>query len=372
VARLDIVIVGAGIGGLTAALALQRRGHRVRLREQAAELGEVGAGVMMSPNATRVLIALGLGAGLAADGLTPRYTAVRDSRDGRELSRTEVGDAVAKRHGAPFYYIHRADLHRLLATAVLAGDPGCIALNAPVRDDAMPEADLVIGADGLKSRVRAHVAGNVPTLFTGNVAWRGLVPMERLRPEIRQPESIVWVGPGRHVVRYGVRGGTLMNYVALTERSAWQDEGWTVRSDVADVLKEFEGWHPDVVDIIRATPPDQCFKWGLFDRDPLPRWVKGRTVLLGDAAHPMLPFMAQGAAMAIEDGAVLATMLDKHADVDAALAAYERERLPRTAWVQQQSRANQHLYHGGKDGAAFDADRAVRASRLYDYDAFAA
>jgi salicylate hydroxylase len=163
-----------------------------------------------------------------------------------------------------------------------------------------------------------------------------------------------------------------MNYVALAEQTAWQDEGWSVRAEVADVLKEFDGWHPDVVDIIRNTPAETCFKWGLFDRDPLPRWVKDHIVLLGDAAHPMLPFMAQGAGMAIEDAGVLASVLARHASVDVALAAYESERLPRTAWVQQQSRQNQRLYHDGKAGAAFDDDRRLRAERLYDYDAFAA
>ena len=190
-----------------------------------------------------------------------------------------------------------------------------------------------------------------------------------MRPELLEPESFVFVGPRRHVVRYLLRGGTLMNYVAIAEHAAWESEGWSVRSTVAEVLAEFAGWHPDVVEILAATPQDACFKWGLFDHDPLPRWVDRRIALLGDAAHPMLPFMAQGAVMAIEDAAVLAREFGANRDALAALQAYEAARLPRASWVQLQSRQNARLYHDGSARQAFDADRALRAERLYDYDA---
>jgi salicylate hydroxylase len=370
--NLSVIVIGAGLGGLTAALALQRAGHRVKVHEQAPSLGEIGAGVMLTPNATRILIKLGLGDAIRSHGIVPAYTAVRDAISGRELSNVSIGDSLDRRHGAPYYHIHRADLHTVLSKAVLDADPDAIALGRPFTGAETYDCDLMIGADGIKSRVRSLVAGDVPTQFTGNVAWRGLVPMERLRPEIRQNEAIIWVGPKRHIVRYGVRGGAVMNYVALAEQEAWQDEGWNVRADVADVLKEFTGWHPDVVDILRNTPADACFKWGLFDRAPLPTWIKGNVVLLGDAAHPMLPFMAQGAATSMEDAAALTTILGRHPDLAGALKAYEVERLPRTAWIQQQSRANQKLYHDNKSGADFDEDRALRSQKLYDYDAFAA
>jgi salicylate hydroxylase len=364
---LKVTIAGAGIAGLTTALALQRAGHRVRVLEQAPSLGEVGAGVMLSPNATRVLFKLGLGAAIAAPSVKPAYTAVRDYRDGRELSRASLQSSS---DGMPFYYIHRADLHEILTKAVYANDPATVILSSPYSEELQLDCDLLVGADGIKSKVRSLVAEEVPTRFTGNVAWRGLVPMELLRPESRAPESIVWVGPGKHVVRYGVRNGTIMNYVALIEQKEWQEESWNTRADIRDILSVFVDWHPEVMDILEKTPKHSCYKWGLFDRDPLPRLAKGRAVLVGDAAHPMLPFMAQGAAMSIEDAGALTTLLGHHTTIEVALAAYDAERLPRTSWVQQQSRRNQQLYHDGKSGTEFDEDREVRRTQLYEYNAF--
>ncbi len=381
----DFLIVGAGIGGLCAALALHDAGRRVVVCEQSPLLGEVGAGVMLGPNATRVLARLGIGDDLARLGYEPKFTLVRDGKDGTLLSRTEFGAAVAQADGARIYHIHRADLHGALVKAVEARDPRLIRrgksliaisqsgshVTAAFADGERVTCAALIGADGIKSCARQYIAPDASARFTGNIAWRGLVPAAGLRPEQQLAESTVWVGERRHVVRYAVKGGTLINYVALAERETWTDEGWTARSDVSEILREFAGWHPDVVDLIAKTPADACFKWGLFDRDPLPHWSKGRVTLLGDAAHPMLPFLAQGAAMAIEDAAVLARMLDRHSDVEAAFAAYEQARLPRTSWVQAQSRQNQKLYHAGSMGRAFDEDRALRAERLYRYDAFA-
>ena len=287
--NLNITIIGAGIGGLTAALALQANGHRVRIHEQASSLGEVGAGVMLSPNAMRVFLKLGLGAKIAAQSIRPTFTAVRNSVDGRVLSHVELQNSS---DGAPFYYIHRADLHSILVNAVYANDTDAIKLSSPYTGKEEFDCDVLVGADGIKSVVRQLVAGDVPTRFTGNVAWRGLVPIELLRPESRQHESIVWVGPGRHVVRYAVRSGTLMNFVAITEQAEWQEEGWNTPANIQSVLKEFADWHPEVLNILESVPNGSCYKWGLFDRDPLPRLVKGNIVLIGDAAHPMLPFMA--------------------------------------------------------------------------------
>ncbi len=381
----DLGIVGAGLGGLTAALALQRDGHRVRLFEQAAALGEIGAGVMLTPNATRVLETLGLREGLAAIAVTPAFTGVRDHLSAAWVSRTPLGEASALRHGSPSYYVHRSDLHDLLVAAVRANDANALelgrslvaldqaddAVNLAFADGGRARVEALVGADGLKSKVRGFVVPDARARFTGNVAWRGLVPAERLRPELRQVESVIWVGPKRHIVCYGVRGASLINYVALAEQDAWQAEGWTVRAELADVLEEFEGWSADIVDVLRQTPADGCFKWGLFDHEPLARWSVGRVTLLGDAAHPMLPFMAQGAAMAIEDGAVLAAAL-KQGEVEAGFQAYQALRLERTAWVQAQARRNQSLYHDNATGARFDEDREARATLLYDYDAFAA
>lgn len=382
---LDVGIIGAGIGGLVAALALHRDGQRVRLYEQASALGEIGAGVMLTPNATRVLEALGLGERLAAIAVTPAFTAVRDHASGAWLSKTPIGDTSMRRHGSPSYYVHRSDLHDLLVAAARANDPDAVQLghaftglvqeeNAVVAifgDGNSVRVQALIGADGIKSRVQRFVVPDAQARFTGNVAWRGLVPAASLRPELRQMESLIWTGPKLHIVCYGVRGHTLINYVAIAEQDAWQSEGWTVRSELSEVLEAFEGWHPDIVDVLRETPKDGCFKWGLFDHDPLPRWSVGRVALLGDAAHPMLPFMAQGAAMSIEDGAVLADVLRRHDDVAAAFQAYEALRMDRTAWVQTQARNNQGLYHDNSAGPRFDEDREMRAKVLYDYDAFA-
>ena len=380
---VDVTLIGAGIGGLSTALGLQRRGYRVAIYEQAAVLGEVGAGVMMSPNATRILRDWGLVDAAARIGYRPRYTAVRDGVSGEQLSSTPLGQDGFHADGSPFLHVHRADLYALLLEAVLGEDPSCLKLGCTVTDVTQDDdgatatfahgervrCAVLVGADGNKSRVRQYVAAGAASTFTGNLAWRGLVPASALRPELRVPESIVFVGHRRHVVRYLLRGGTLMNYVAIAERAAWEDEGWSVRSTLREVLSEFEGWHADVVDVLAATPPNACFKWGLFDHDPLPRWVDGRIALLGDAAHPMLPFMAQGAVMAIEDAAVFARLYAAHDDPFAALRAYEQARLPRASWVQLQSRQNARLYHDGSAGRQFDADRALRAERLYDYDA---
>ncbi len=379
----EFAIIGAGIGGLTAALALQRAGVRVSVYEQAPALLEAGAGVMLSPNATRALSALGVLDAIAEASYNPKFTSVRDGRSGELLSEARLGRDGRHADGSPFYHIHRADLHAALVAAVRREDAQCLRLGHTLTglresEDAViasfsPATEVVcravIGADGIKSRVRDFIEPGAGARFTGNVAWRGLVPTAGLRREICTPEGIVWVGPGRHIVRYVVKGGTCMNYVAIAERDAWQDEGWMVRSAVSEVLREFSDWHPDIVEVLAATPPDSCFKWGLFDREPLSCWSRGRVTLLGDAAHPMLPFMAQGAGMAIEDGALLARRVRDCPSVELAFASYQDARLPRTSWVQGQSRRNQRLYHDGSAGRAFDEDRALRAERLYDYDA---
>jgi salicylate hydroxylase len=379
----DILIVGAGLGGLTAALALQKNGLRVRVFEQAAEVSEVGAGIMLTPNASRLLLQLGLGPVLDRNAVIPTSTIVRDGVSGAVLSDTHIGALFTQRHGAPYYIMHRADLHRGLREAVLSHDPACLFLGHGFTSYQLAEDSVTVrfangheskgrvlaGADGIKSRVRQSVAPGAPK-FTGNIAWRGLVPIEMLPKDIRQ-EPTIWVGPGRHFVQYAVKNGSLMNYVAIAEQSVWQDDGWMLQADPRDALACFSGWHPDLREVIAKTPARACFKWGLFDHNPLPHWTQARVALLGDAAHPMLPFMAQGAAMAIEDAVVLSQALRREGDVVRALELYQAERLPRTSWVQDQSRRNQHLYHRSRAGGDFDADRALRAERLYDYDAFA-
>lgn len=331
---MKIAIIGAGIGGLTAALALRRAGHEVAVYEQAPVLGDVGAGITITPNAWKGLASLGLGATLAAAADEVPQQAIRKFDSGTAILDIARGATTRATYGAPYAMFHRADLHKLLVEAVGADS---IALNAPVENAKTLDADAVIAADGLKSVVRSAVFGNPPARFTGHVAWRGLVPADRLPPEAAAPGSIVWAGPGRIFVRYPVRHGALVNLVGLTRTDQWRGEGWSNRVGMDEWLAEYAGWHDDVTSGISATTDDSRMAWGLFAREPLPTWISGRIALLGDAAHPMLPFMGQGAAMAIEDGVVLGRAFAASSSVAEAFARYEAARKPRTDFIQHQS-----------------------------------
>jgi salicylate hydroxylase len=331
---VKIAIIGAGIGGLTAAIALRHARHEVVVHEAAPVLGDVGAGITITPNAWKGLTSLGLGDALAAAADEVPQQAIRKFDSGAAILEIARGATTRSTYGAPYAMFHRADLHRLLVDAVGADS---IALNAPVEDVATLDADAVIAADGLKSVVRSTVFGNPPARFTGHVAWRGLVPADRLPPEAATPGSVVWAGPGRIFVRYPVRHGALINLVGLTRTDQWRGEGWSNRVGMDEWQTEYAGWHNDVTSGISATTDDSRMAWGLFARDPLPTWISGRIALLGDAAHPMLPFMGQGAAMAIEDGVVLGRAFAGSDSFAEAFARYEAERKPRTDFIQQQS-----------------------------------
>jgi salicylate hydroxylase len=358
---LRIAIAGAGISGLVAARALQRFGFRPRIYEQAAQLGEVGAGLTISPNATHVLNAIGLGPVLAAHGMQPAKGGVKDWRTGQLVVSIHRGDEMLQRYGAGYFQIHRADLHGALASAVEEADPGCIEAgraivdfdDAPTgvtlrfADGAAARADVLIGADGVRSTVRARLFGADRPRFTGYIAFRGLVPMSRLPPGIIEPTSCLSTGPDRSFTRYLIRGGTLVNFVGLAQRDGWREEGWSIASSREEMLAEYADWYPDVRTIISSTPDGALFKWALFDREPLPAWTSGRVTLLGDAAHPMLPFLGQGAAMGIEDGMVLARAFAAVSDAGEAFARYEAARRERTTWVMQKSRETGLAYHSG-------------------------
>jgi salicylate hydroxylase len=359
----DIVLIGAGIGGLTAALALQRHGFKVTVYEQAPQLGEVGAGLTLSPNATHALCAIGLSDALAKKASRPARQAVLHYRTGQVLVEQERGDLPRQQYGADYYQIHRADLHAMLAEAVTANDPSAIRLNhtfvglnqsralvdVAFANGATTKADVVIGCDGIKSEVRAALWGKVPPRFTGNIAWRGLVPIDRLPKGFKiEPASAAAVGAKHSMARYLIRDGTLLNYVAFAEKSGWEVESWSVRSEVSELLAEFHDWHESFRTFLAATPPELCFKWALHDRDPLPQWTKGRVTLLGDAAHPMLPFLGMGAATGIEDAVVLARAFQAAPRIDEALARYETARRERATMIQLASRAAQARLQGGK------------------------
>jgi salicylate hydroxylase len=365
---MRIIVVGAGIGGLTAALTLTGAGFEVQVFEQAAELREVGAGVQISPNATRVLHRLGLEEPLRRFGVRPRAGVIRRWDDGREIARQPLADACERDFGAPYYHFHRAELLDLLSAAVPDGivhlDHRCVGLTqngerveVQFHNGVTADADVVIGADGIHSTVRAAVIGPESPHFSGHVAYRGLVPAERVAHLGIEVAASSWWGPDHHFVHYFVGAGArYLNWVAATP-GEWRLESWTARGEVADALKEFDGWHPQVRALISAA--DVTNRWALYDRDPLPRWTVGRVTLLGDAAHPMLPYMAQGAAQSIEDAAVLARCLE-HADVSGALQRYEETRQPRASRCQEGSRRNAIMYHlpDGEDQRKRDANLA--------------
>jgi len=374
---LPIAIIGAGLGGLTAALALQRAGFRPRVYEQAAVLGDVGAGISVTPNATKGLEALGLGPALAAAAMVPPQQIVRDGLTGAELKVIDRRD-VRDRYGAAYYMLHRADLHALLVAAVRQHDIEAIATGHELTDigatatcarlsfaDASPvDAAIVIAADGTRSRVRNKIFGDAGAEFTGHIAWRLLVPAAAAPLAARQPGSVVWAGPERSFVRYPVRGGTLINCVGLTRSGAWRGEGWSQQVPAAAMAAEFAGWVPDVTDLIAAAPDGMVGSWGLFLRPPVDRLVAGPVALLGDAAHPMLPFMGQGAAMALEDGVVLARCLAAATTPAEALTSYARARLARVQLIQAESAAGADRLQSGTPRL----NRSEDDLGLFDYD----
>jgi salicylate hydroxylase len=309
--------------------------------------------------------------------------------DGRTLQTAPLNPRCDELYGAPHLTIHRADLQAIIAAGLpperihlghrLAGvaDRGDTA-EAWFDNEARIRVDVLIGADGIHSTVRAALFGDEAPQFAGCVAYRGLVPVERVADLGLECGNQSWLGPGGHLVHYFVSGGRLLNFVGWTEHDTWSREDWTDRATVDRALAAFAGWHPQIGRIIGEA--DTCFIWALFDRDPLPRWSIGRITLLGDACHPMYPFMAQGAAQAIEDGATLAALLvaDSGRDPAATLRRYEQLRLPRVTRLQEMSRANKHRYHmrDGPEQQARDAAMAATRERapesmqwLFGFDA---
>jgi 2-polyprenyl-6-methoxyphenol hydroxylase-like FAD-dependent oxidoreductase len=348
-----IIIIGGGIGGLTAALALLRRGLDVEVHEQAAELKEVGAGIQTSANGTRVLHALGLAEALAGVQVLPSRREIRHWRTGETWSWFELGATSAKRYGTPHVMLHRGDLQMILADAVrqlkldaihlgkacVGVTPSGDQVTVRTASGETATAAYVIGADGIHSMVRESLFGADKPEFTGVVAWRGLVPMDRLPESLRHMQGTNWLGPKGHVLHYPVRRGELMNFISFVERDDWQVESWTIQGTTDELANDFQSWHHDVQTLIRNI--DVPFKWALMVRPPMPRWSKGRVTLLGDACHPTLPFLGQGGVMAIEDAYVIAACLAKYVDdPTVAFARYEDIRRDRTAAVVRKSHEN--------------------------------
>lgn len=355
-----IVVAGAGIGGLCAALALSQQGFDVAVYEQSSELGEVGAGLQLSSNAMHVLQALGVAGDIRAKAFQPNAAVMRHFQTGSTYFTVPLADAVVEKYGADYLHIHRADLHGVLHKACI--DSGVsihlshVLSNYESSDKEVLitfnneiniQADVLIGADGIKSNVQACMLGDsqalFPAKFTGQVAWRGVVSASKLPKDLVKPNANLWVGPGQHFVSYYLRGGDLVNFVAVQERTDWQKESWNECGDINELKGAFEGWHPEVTELLAAA--DSCFLWALFDRKPLNQWVDKNVALLGDACHPMLPFLAQGAAMAIEDSYALAHCLASEQNTEQALKAYQTIRLARTRDIQLGAHKNASLYH---------------------------
>jgi salicylate hydroxylase len=363
----SVIIAGAGIGGLTAALALARNGFRALVLEQAERLEETGAGIQLSPNATRILIGLGLADRLQPHVVAPAAIRVLGGRSGREIVRIPLGEGATQRYGAPYWVIHRGDLQAALGDAAAQDLNVVLRLGINMEDFAThPHGVTVsarggsglwtehgcalIAADGLWSASRPRIASKVPPRFAGRTAWRALVPAAQFAPEFREPLVHLWLGRDAHLVHYPVKGGRLINVVVITADD-WNGRGWSEPASRVDLLARLSSqrWAPQAHSVFRA--PDAWLKWALYETEPLPSFVQGAAALVGDAAHAMLPFLAQGAAMAIEDAAVAAQCLARMPDDPAAAwKSYSAIRRSRTRKVQRLAARNGKRYH--RAGAA--------------------
>ncbi|MGP0089972.1 MAG: FAD-dependent monooxygenase [Xanthobacteraceae bacterium] len=370
-----IIVAGAGIGGLTAALALARNGFSVVVVEQAERLEEAGAGIQLSPNATRVLLELGLGERLRPRVVSPAAVLVRAAWSSQEIVRIPMGETALKRYGAPYWVVHRADLQAALAEATGASPNITMMLGAAVEDFGAYSNGVtvnvrgkgqqfreqrgiaLVGADGLWSRVRVQTGHRRPPRFRRRTAWRATLPADAVGPEFREPLVHLWLGADGHLVHYPVKAGALINIVGVVSDD-WQKPGWSEAGSREEVLSRFSrwSWATPARDLLAL--PERWLKWALYDLPPSPLRGTGPVTLLGDAAHPMLPFLSQGAAMAIEDAAVLAEALKAcPQDPTAAMRAYEDLRGARTARMQRSARRMGRVY--GLAGPAAAVRNAV-------------
>lgn len=359
---MKVAIAGGGIGGLAAALCLADRGHDVAIFERSGAPAEVGAGIQISPNASRVIDALGLWGAFSSIATFPERIVLRRWSDDAVLRTSELGDDFRAQFGFDYANVHRADIAAMFAEAlasrhgihvsyarpVIDVDPGDDRLPCAVRfaDGTKVDAEVIVGADGIHSAVRSCILGEQPARFSGAVAYRALIPRSALSSS--SIEVTNRLGPDAHVVTYVIgRDDHLLNLVCVVPEKEWRTESWTEVGDPAILRSLFANWSPHVRSILDAVP-ETIHRWALHDREPLTQWGTARVTLLGDACHPMLPFMAQGACQAIEDAWVLAREIDaasKDGDVVGALRRYELARQGRTARVQNQSLRNRDVYH---------------------------
>jgi salicylate hydroxylase len=376
-----ISIIGGGIGGLTAALALQHFGYRVAVFEQAQELREIGAGVTITPNAMHALHFLGIGERVAKEaGPTEAYL-IRHFQTGEVIKVRANGHDYIERFGADYHQVHRGDLHATLAEAVLRNDPGCVFLDhcfeALTQDSERVVArfingstiasDVLIGCDGGTSKVRADVFGDKAVNYTGQVAFRALLPMANVPVGIAKRAFAMFVGVNRVLLHYPLRHRTIMNVIAVSREPTWQDEGWRIPGTIDEFVNLYRDLYPDALELIRRISPGSLFKWGLRDREPLDQYTKGRVTMLGDAAHPLTPFLGQGACIAIEDAMILGRAFAAASTPREIFAIYENTRRERANGIQLASRQQADEIQGAsKRGANPGVNADDRGLYLYN------
>jgi len=348
---MKILIAGAGIGGLTAALCLEQAGHEVAVFEQATIFSDAGAGIQCGANALTVLDSLGLLDRLNKVAVTPQRVDFRDCKTGNVLYSSEWGTSYQQKYSYPYLHLHRADLHAELVDALNCD----IEFNASLASYKESESQVTIqledgrlvGADGIKSVTRAQLLGELEPRFTGNVAWRGVINRADLPDDFMPTIASNFMGQGKHMVIYYLRDKQLVNFVGVVEKKYSNDviESWTSQAPWGELKKDFDDWHPTVKSVIDAMKGRPCFRWALHDHTPLKNWSSSRVTLLGDAAHATLPFMASGAAMAIEDARILQRALQQFDTVNDALQCYQRNRITRTSKVQTDSVKFGKIYH---------------------------
>ena len=376
---MKIAIVGGGIGGMATALAMTQAGFKVTVHERSAQLVDLGAGITLAPNATRVLYHLGLGPTLEQTAVMPPKTEYRHYRTGAVIMRMMTKDFRAL-YGSPYMRLHRWDLQHAMITRLAEIAPGALQLGSHVErleprsesvvlrfaDGRTETADMVVAADGIRSTIRETLFNPAPPVFAGFVAWRGLVDTAQLPQHLH--ESAVAFGQGRHINRYLVRRGELLNFIAVAHRDKWEAEGWTIPAPLDEFLAEFASFDEGTRAVISRPVRGQVFKWGLFGRPWLEQWSHGRVVLLGDAAHPMLPFLGQGAANALEDAMILTRCVASETTPERAFALYQKTRGPRVKGATEQAARRGDRYLGEPNA---DSLKGNEPGAEYAYDAVA-
>ena len=381
---IRIAIIGAGIGGMTAAVTLAQKGFKVNIFEQAPELSEVGAGLTVTPNATKGLIYLGLGQAMEKIGMAHELQGVRHYQTKEMIVPLKRGRHMLEKYGAYQFQVHRADIHDILIENLEKHSPGCIFVDHQLvgidqksdkvklmfNNQAEHEFDFVIGADGTRSTVRKSILGTDEPEFSGYVAWRGIVPTDGLdESDFDECGSSAFIAPGRVFARYLIRDAKEYNYVAFLATEKWAEEGWSIPSKVGTVLETFSDYNQQVKNIILATPPEGCYKWGIFTRKPINKWSSERVTLLGDAAHPLEPFMGQGASMAIEDGVVLGRIIEDSDDFIEIIERYETARIERSHFVTEHSKkAGQRFTGTNPDAYTKEKHKNEEELGLFYYD----